>query len=249
MSRSARSQCPTSRVAGTVFRAFVATAFIALILAAWLLLRDPDGLAAWLDREAILARLQALGWAGPVGVIALMTAAILVSPLPSAPIALAAGAAYGHGWGTLYVALGSEFGALAAFALARYLGQEFVHRHLGSRVTKGLAGSQNALMATVFASRLLPFVSFDLVSYAAGLTVLSFPRFALATLAGILPASFLLAHFGAELSRGAVSGAAAVVVLLGVLGVAPVLARFVSRPKGGAPGATGRNPAARSEDS
>ncbi len=48
-----------------------------------------------------------------------MILAILVSPIPSAPIAVAAGAAYGHTWGRLYVLLGAECGALAAFGLAR----------------------------------------------------------------------------------------------------------------------------------
>lgn len=247
-SETSTGSLPTTTPAGSVARAFVVTAFIVLVVVAWFLLRDADGLAAWLEREAILARIQALGWAGPIGVIALMTAAILVSPLPSAPIALAAGAAYGHGWGTLYVALGSECGALAAFVLARYLGRDFVQRHLGTRITTGLAGSQNALMTTVFVSRLLPFISFDLVSYAAGLTVLSFPRFALATLAGILPASFLLAHFGADLSRGAGTGAAAVVILLGVLGLAPALVRLVTWRRRRASVVTGHGPISRSEE-
>ena len=221
---------PTAAPAGaSIMKALVGIAFFVLVLVAWTLLDDADGLARFLERDAVLEKLHSLGWAGPVGVIALMTIAILVSPLPSAPIALAAGAAYGHGWGTLYVALGSECGALAAFALARYLGRDFVQRYLGVRITTGLAGSQNALMATVFVSRLLPFVSFDLVSYAAGLTVLSFTRFALATLAGILPASFLLAHFGAELSTGDVTITTIIVVILGILGIAPLLARFATR--------------------
>lgn len=46
-----------------------------------------------------------LGLWGPLAVIALMTLAVRVSPIPSAPIALAAGAAYGHGWSALYVLL------------------------------------------------------------------------------------------------------------------------------------------------
>ena len=55
-------------------------------------------------------------------------------------------------------------------------------------------------MATVFATRLMPFLSFDVISYAAGLTPLATWRFAVATVAGIVPASFLLAHFGGELA-------------------------------------------------
>ena len=51
----------------------------------------------------------------------------------------------------------------------------------------------------------LPFIFFDVVSYAAGLTALSFWRFAIATLASIMPASFLLAHFGNEMATGEAS--------------------------------------------
>ncbi len=51
-------------------------------------------------------------------------------------------------------------------------------------------------MRLVFALRLIPFVSFDIISYAAGLTPLRFWRFALATLAGVTPIAFLLSHFG-----------------------------------------------------
>jgi len=152
----------------------------------------PDGasLRQWFDE---------LGTWGPLAVIGSMVVAILVSPLPSAPIALSAGAIYGHFWGALYVLAGSEIGAIAAFAIARFLGHDALHKWFGDQLNRGLAGSQNFLMGTVFASRLLPFISFDIVSYAAGLTSLSFWRFAVATLAGIIPASFLLAHFGSEL--------------------------------------------------
>lgn len=178
------------------------------------------------DAAQLQAFAQSLGAWGPLALVALMCTAILVSPVPSAPIALAAGAAYGHTWGTFYVALGSELGAIGAFLLARYLGHRFVQRHFGDVLGAGLVGSQDALTVTVLVSRLLPFISFDIVSYAAGLTVLSFWRFALATLAGILPASFALAHVGAQLGSAddAVSGAL-VVGVLGIVGVSPIAYR------------------------
>ncbi len=72
-------------------------------------------------------------------------------------------------------------------------------------------------MWAVFASRLMPFVSFDLVSYAAGLSNLTFWRFALATLAGIIPASFLLAHFGGEMANGKLGNAAWIALGLGIM--------------------------------
>lgn len=172
---------------------------------------------------------QRLGGMGPLAVIALMTLAVVVSPLPSAPIALASGAAYGHAWGTLYVVVGAELGAVTCFALARILGYQTIHRWFGNKLRVGLLGSQNALAATVLVSRLLPFVSFDIVSYAAGLTVLRFWRFALATLAGVIPSAFLLAHFGEEMASGESKQILLAVLGLGLLTTVPFAIGFVIR--------------------
>ena len=160
---------------------------------------------------------------GPVVIVTLMTVAVVASPIPSAPIALAAGAAYGHLWGTAQVVIGAELGALIAFGLARILGHDVLQRVFGDRVDAGLLGSQTALTATVLASRLMPFVSFDIISYAAGLSKLNSWRFALATLDGIIPASFLLAHFGGETVSGDLGRATWAVLGLGLVTGLPLL--------------------------
>ena len=170
--------------------------------------------------ETLVAR---AGLWGPVLIVTLMTIAVVASPIPSAPIALAAGAAYGHLWGTVQVVIGAELGALIAFGLARVLGHDVLRRVFGDRVDAGLLGSQNALTAMIFASRLMPFVSFDMISYAAGLSRLHAWRFALATLAGIIPASFLLAHFGGEAVSGDLGRATWAVLGLGLLTGLPLL--------------------------
>ncbi len=175
------------------------------------------------EREDLRRWIDAAGILGPVLVVGLMTLAIVASPLPSAPIALAAGAAYGHTFGTLLVVLGAEIGALAAFLLARGLGRPFVERHVGEKVGRGLLGSQNTLTFLVFGSRLLPFLSFDMVSYAAGLSALHLWRFALATLAGIIPASFLLAHLGSEAMNGDAKTATWTALVIGAFTTLSVL--------------------------
>jgi len=184
----------------------------------------PDGasLRQWFDE---------LGAWGPVAVIGSMVVAILVSPIPSAPIALSAGAIYGHFWGALYVLIGSEIGAIAAFTIARFLGHDVLHKWFGDQLNRGLAGSQKFLMGTVFASRLMPFISFDIVSYAAGLTSLSFWRFAIATMAGIIPASFLLAHFGGELVADESNRILLAVALLGALTALPFAVRLIAKSR------------------
>lgn len=181
------------------------------------------GVIERIDGDRIAGWVEAAGLWGPMLVIALMTVAIVATPIPSAPIALAAGAAYGHVLGTVYIVAGAELGALAAFALARFLGRDALVRWLGEKVDAGLLGSQNALTFTVFVSRLLPFISFDIVSYAAGLSRLHFWRFAVATLAGIIPASFVLAHFGNEAVSGSSARATWAAIGLGVLTLTPLV--------------------------
>lgn len=176
-----------------------------------------------LDVERLEMLVARAGLWGPVLIVTLMTVAVVASPIPSAPIALAAGAAYGHLWGTVQVVIGAELGALIAFCLARVLGHDVLRRVFGDRVDAGLLGSQTALTATVFASRLMPFVSFDMISYAAGLSRLHAWRFAFATLAGIIPASFLLAHFGGEAVSGDLGRATWAVLGLGLLTGLPLL--------------------------
>lgn len=199
---------------------------IALILAYRQL--DASGLLEQiLDGQWLRQRTLALGVWGPLLIIGLMALAIVLNPIPSAPIALAAGAVYGHAWGTLYVVIGAEIGALIAFAIARLFGHYLLRRLLGERVALGWLGSQNALTGMVFASRLLPFVSFDLVSYGAGLTPLKAWRFALATLLGLIPASFLLAHFGGEMAGADLGDAMIVLLLIGLLVTVPVVIRIV----------------------
>lgn len=177
------------------------------------------------DAFIIKQWLQELGIAGPVLIISVMTLAIVLSPIPSAPIAMAAGAAYGHTEGTIYVLTGAELGAIIAFYIARLSGIDLLRRWLHGNLPMRLLGSQYTLMAIVFTSRLMPFISFDMVSYAAGLTALKFWRFAIATLAGIIPASFLLVHFGIEMSSANGLQLTLILAALGLLTLLPVVAK------------------------
>ncbi len=202
---------------------------LGLLGVGWWLASSSGTIADLYEPQRIRELVDGAGFYGPLLVMAIMAVAIVFSPLPSAPIALAAGAAYGHGWGTIYILIGAEVGAIVAFVIARICGRDFVRRIVGERMPETKINTQNGLAAVVFLSRLLPFLSFDVVSYAAGLTRLTTIRFAAATLAGMIPASFLLAHFGAEMLA---DDGAGLIIGLSVLAAAmllPILVVYIKR--------------------
>lgn len=188
------------------------------------------------DEQRLTEAVRSLGLWGPVAVVVLMATAIVLSPLPSAPIALAAGMVYGTVWGAVMVVIGAEAGAVIAFLIARWLAFDVIqHWSKTDRIMAYLSQekSQFWLMVAVFASRLLPFVSFDAVSYVAGLTPLAFWRFALATLFGVMPVSFLLTYAGEELSGAGIATVGLVLIVLVALPLIPALGRIVARLRRG----------------
>lgn len=173
--------------------------------------------------ETLQSRLNSIGIWGPLFIIVLMAGAIVMSPLPSAPVALAAGLVYGHGWGTLYILIGAEAGALIAFTLSRLLGYDAMQKRFGDKISNKYFNSGKHLMLIVFVTRLIPFISFDIISYAAGLTRISYIQFALATFVGILPASFLLAHLGGKMSGNTAEQMFITILFLGAITLIPAL--------------------------
>ena len=175
------------------------------------------------DQSSIQTTINELGVYGPLIIILLISAAIIISPLPSAPIALVSGVLYGHTLGTIYVVIGSTLGALSAFIISRKLGHNFFSKKFNSKITVKIVNSQNLLMLFVFATRFAPFISFDVISYAAGLTNLTILRFFIATLLGIIPISFTLAHIGSELPSGEFESIGIALVILGLFSTTPFI--------------------------
>lgn len=205
--------------------------FVVGLTACYFTLAGSELMTLFTDLDALISKVQNLGVFGPLLLIGLMALAIVFNPLPSAPIALGAGAIYGHTLGTAYVVAGAELGAILAFLIARWAGYDLTRRFFGETGTLKGISSQNTLTSLVFVSRLIPFMSFDLVSYAAGLSPIKPWRFAVATLLGLLPVSFALAHFGAEIGNGDYRTLVGFVLVIGLLTIAPILYKFSRRQR------------------
>ncbi len=150
----------------------------------------------FLAPEKLTSILRDLGVAGPFVLMGLMTLAVVVSPIPSLPLDLAAGAAYGPFWGAVYVLIGAELGAIISFFIGRALGRDVLSRWLKRDITFCEQCSDHHLLGLMIVARLVPIFSFDIVSYGAGLTKMSLKAFAFATLLGMIPPTFALTYLG-----------------------------------------------------
>lgn len=149
-----------------------------------------------LSPKKLTSLLRELGGIGPFALMGLMTLAVVVSPIPSLPIDLAAGAVYGPFWGAVYVLIGAELGAIISFLIGRALGRDVLSRWLKRDMTFCEQCSDHHLLGLMVVARLVPIFSFDIVSYGAGLTKMSLKAFALATFLGMIPPTFALTYLG-----------------------------------------------------
>ncbi|MFC1721126.1 TVP38/TMEM64 family protein [Patescibacteria group bacterium] len=140
---------------------------------------------------------------GPFVYILMMTIAIVISPIPSSPLAIFAGTVFGTWWGGLWTLIGAIIGAMIAFYIARIFGRPMVLKFISEKKIAKIEKrfSEGNLIITVFLLRLLPLPFFDAVSYAAGLTHISVRGFVGATVIGLMPLSFLFSYAGELLSE------------------------------------------------
>ena len=178
-----------------------AAVLLALPVAAYLVMQHidigeifhPDRITQWLSRAG--------PWA-PFLFMGLMALAVIISPIPSLPLDIAAGAAFGPLLGAAYAVLGAELGAIVSFLIGRAVGREVLTRLLRMNIAFCEKCSDHHLAIFVFLSRLLPIFSFDLISYGAGLTNMSLRMFALVTFLGMIPTTLALTYAGSYATGG-----------------------------------------------
>jgi|GEM_PF-518301 len=134
----------------------------------------------------------------------LMVFQSIAAPLPAFFITLTNANLFGWWQGCILSWASSMAGAALCFWIARILGRDVVERIC----TKGALLSIEEFFAKygkrcILVARLLPFISFDIVSYAAGLTAMDFGGFFLATGLGQLPACVVYSYVGGMLTGGA----------------------------------------------
>lgn len=147
----------------------------------------------WFDLKSMTHALQDFGKLAPVVYILLRMVGVVIL-FPSIPLDGAGGVVFGPILGTVYAVIGSGAGALISFYLAHVLGREAMTRLLKRDISFCDMCTECHLFYVILAARLLPMVSFAVISYGAGLTQISTKGFLISTLLGMLPIT-LFANF------------------------------------------------------
>jgi len=159
-----------------------------------------SSLLVHLDITALRDYINSFGIWGPLISTLLMIFQSLLAPLPAFVLTFANAYLYGWFWGAILSWSSAMLGALLCFYIARGIGRPFAEKLV---TKKALAKMDNFFAEygdyTIVVLRLLPFVSFDEVSYGAGFTDIRTGKFLIATGIGQLPATIVYSFVGGSL--------------------------------------------------
>ncbi len=172
------------------------------------------------------------GYAAAVSFI-LMILQSIAAPLPAFLLTVTNANLFGWWQGAILSWSSAMAGAVVCFYIARILGRDVVVKLNGKKGIKQIEdffdkhGNMSILVA-----RLLPFISFDIVSYVAGLTPMKFWGFFIATGLGQLPATIVYSYVGGMLTGGAQLLVNGLLILFALFGIVTILRQvYVERQK------------------
>lgn len=179
-------------------------AIIVALPPVWESLKSAALLLASLDVDQVIAYIRSFGIWAPIISFCLMVFQSVAAPLPAFLITFANAAVFGWVFGAALSWSSAMVGALVCFLIAKCLGRGAVEKLTSKTALQSVDGffERHGKYAILIA-RLLPFISFDVVSYAAGLTSMRLKPFLIATGIGQLPATIIYSYVGGMLTGGA----------------------------------------------
>ena len=197
-----------------ILRALVGVVLaVAIFLLLWLTGWGESLWGLFSDRERIQRVVDDAGVLTPLVFVVLLVAQAVLAPLPAPALAMGAGYSFGIFEGFLLTWSGALLGGVISFWISRLIGRGFVAGSERMQRLDRYVDEHGAI--TIFVLRLLPLVSFDAISYAAGLSSISFWRFFVATALGMIPGTLAFVYLG-----GASSSTGFALVLFGLAGLA-----------------------------
>ena len=151
--------------------------------------------------DQVIKLIRSWGVAAPLMSVLLMITQAIVAPIPAFLITAANGMVFGSFLGALISWIGALMGALTSFYIARLFKKVALRKIVRNQKAAEfiIHAGEKRCFYVILLSRLLPFISFDIISYMAGLSGISPWAFILGTALGMLPATIIYTFIGHEI--------------------------------------------------
>lgn len=149
------------------------------------------------DIEAVKDYLLSFGAWAPIVSALLMIISVLIAPLPAFVPTFANGLLFGAFWGGLLSWSSALLGATLCFYMSRGFGRPVVEKMVSKKALDWMDRFfKNYGIHSIIIARVVPIVSYGIVSYAAGLTSMRLRTYLIGTAIGQTPATILYSYLG-----------------------------------------------------
>lgn len=147
------------------------------------------------DLASVRTFILSFGVLAPI-IYMVMFTLVPLTLFPDAILAISAGTIFGVFWGSVYTMIGALLGAALSFAIARYLGRDWVLKLIHHKGQWFETGVEKQGFLIILILRLVPLIPFDIISYGAGLSKIKFKDFLAGSLIGIIPGVVIYVNLG-----------------------------------------------------
>nr|WP_207751672.1 TVP38/TMEM64 family protein [Clostridium rhizosphaerae] len=164
-------------------------------------------LFSMLDISTMKEYIKSFGAWAPVVSLVLMMFQSIAAPLPAFIITFANAWLFGWFFGAILSWSGAMLGAILCYYISKLYGRPAAEKFVGKKALDISDKFFNKYGPyAILIARLLPFISFDAVSYAAGLTSISLWSFLWSTGIGQLPATIVYSVLGQNIDKASKLG-------------------------------------------
>ncbi|GAA0746059.1 TVP38/TMEM64 family protein [Clostridium oceanicum] len=181
-----------------------------------------------LDIEEVKNYIKSFGALAPFVSILLMMFQSIAAPLPAFIITFANAWVFGWAFGAFISWTGAMLGACMCYFISKMYGRPVVEKIIGKKaidMTDKFFDKYGEY--AILIARLLPFISFDAISYAAGLTTMTFWSFFWATGIGQLPATIVYSILGQNIGKVAKLGLWVVCGVIALIALAFAIRKYL----------------------
>jgi uncharacterized membrane protein YdjX (TVP38/TMEM64 family) len=193
----------------TKVRWVIGGAIIATLIASggWLVLTKAPAyqflVRLYVDKRFLKHTLREWGVLAPVIFIGLQALQVIISPIPGELTGILGGYLFGQWVGLLYSTIGLTLGSVVAFAVGRWLGARYVRKLVSADIWHKMGFIVEAEGAILcFIIFLMPGLPKDVTCYLFGLSPMPFWVFAVVSMLGRIPSTWVLSAQGARTASG-----------------------------------------------